>query len=309
VSGYPHDLAGEDAPPPVDVAPRTFEMAVRAAAARRAEQPDVELLEAAPRRLAVSLEVLLVEVDAAAPKRSKASDGTYGDAAHAARWEDSDHNAWLIHKGVGVCRARDITNDPAVRLAAAFERLRALAHAGKLPQVLNGGYAILNGRITREDWSGWKTYTGPNPHVVEGHVSVSLNPAQFDSRAPWGIFAPAAAPTPPRPAPAKWTGPDLRGTGTGLRGDQGNNGPRVKAWQEWLNRYYPAYSKLSTDGVWGEKTTAVNRAFGRRSGIPSADGRNIGPALAAAYWRAGLFRPLSAAQHRAIGHVRRDDRR
>ena len=41
-------------------------------------------------RVARSLDVLLGQLNALAPERSKASDGSIGDAAHASR--SSDHN-------------------------------------------------------------------------------------------------------------------------------------------------------------------------------------------------------------------------
>lgn len=115
------------------------------------------------------------------------------------------------------------------------------------------------------------------------------------------------------PAPSDWTGPDLTGAGLGLRGNVGDNGPRVAAWQTFLRDTYPAYrhahGPLVPDGWWGPVTTAWNREFGHRSGITSADGANIGPKLAAAYHRAGLFRRLSAARARVVGHVDRHARR
>lgn len=126
----------------------------------------------------------------------------------------------------------------------------------------------------------------------------------------------AAPPSPARPAPpgpATWAGPDLTGDGTGLRGQQGDSGPRVQAWQAWLADTYPAYrhtcGDLLADGEWGPVTTRWNLEFARRSSIPSADGLNIGPKLAGAYFRAGLFRTLSAARSRAAGHIRRAARR
>jgi hypothetical protein len=313
-ASYPAHLAGDPAPPPEPVAPRLFEMAQRAH--ERAAEPlsDADLSQlygATPVRTAGAVDVLFFEADTAAPGRSKRSDGRIGDARHAKLGDDSDHNPWLVHQGRGIVRAGDVTNDPALALHVAFERLRAAAAAGRLPQVLHGGYAILNGRITAPDWSGWRAYLG-NPHVSHGHVSVSLNPAQFDSRATWGIFADVAAPA-TRPAPAGWTGPDLTGAGPGLRGQQGDNGPRVQAWQQWLAANYPAYrhalGDLAPDGWWGPVTTRWNREFGQRSGIPSADGLNIGPKLAAAYHRAGLFRARSAAQARVVGHITRAARR
>jgi hypothetical protein len=313
--GYPFDLVGDHAPPPEEVAPRILDMALRAAArgAEAERDPDTDpLFGARPWRPARSLKVLFAEADAVDPKRSTRSDGFIGNTAHAALGDATDHNPWLVHGGFGIVRAGDLTNDPDLRLAAAFERLRARAHAGKLPQVMVGGYAILNGRITAPDWSGWRVYRGTNPHVLHGHVSVSLTPAQFDSTAPWGIFVTPGKPSPAKPArPAGpgWTGPDLRGSGANLRGDEGNNGPRVAAWQKWLNAMYPAYSDLKVDGWWGPATSRVNREFGRRSGVREADGRNIGPRLAAAYHRAGLFRTRSAAQARVMGHITRGARR
>jgi peptidoglycan hydrolase-like protein with peptidoglycan-binding domain len=98
-----------------------------------------------------------------------------------------------------------------------------------------------------------------------------------------------------------WTGPDLTGRGTTLRGDAGNNGPRVAALQAFLRDRYPLYAKsLAADGWWGPATTAAIAEFGHRSNIPSADGRNIGPKLAAALYAAGFDR--TAAQARALAH-------
>jgi hypothetical protein len=308
-TGYPHHLAGDPAPPPVQVERRVLAMALKAHGkhlAAVAEQLDT----AAPYRRARSLDVLVAEADAAHPDRNRASDGWIGDARHQAEngpngpGSGSDHNPWVVFEGRGIVRAEDITNDPALHLADVFERLRAAAAAGRLPQVTGGGYAILLGRITAEDWSGWRVYRGADPHVSHGHVSTSLDEARYDSTARWGVFSteqPAPAPPPP-PAPARWTGPDLTGTGAGLRGQaagqpQGpqSNGPRVAALQAWLNRTYPAYSHLAADGWYGVATAGVLREFAHRSGIPDADGLNIGPRLAAQLAAAGFERPARTA--------------
>ena len=58
-------------------------------------------------RLAKSLDVLRNQVNAQAPTRSKACDGTIGDQAHSSRASDHNPNA------KGVVQAQDFTHDPA----------------------------------------------------------------------------------------------------------------------------------------------------------------------------------------------------
>lgn len=141
-------------------------------------------------RKARSLDVLLAEVDAAAPNRSTASDGWIGDAAHASR--DSDHNPWVIDSnGVGVVRASDTTHDPAGGLdcnllAAALEDLYKRGH----PALGSGAYTIWRGRILSRDRisEGWRPYTGSNRHDHHLHQSVAFAAAGYDSTAPWGVM-------------------------------------------------------------------------------------------------------------------------
>lgn len=299
---YPHELAGAPARPPVAVRASVMAMA---ADARRHQL--VAELDQPPRygfvmpdwRPAASLVVLREELDHAHPGRDTSSDGMVGNAAHAGggpgspEWDDSDHNPWLIVGRLGVVRALDITNDPDVDLPALFERLRADAHAGKLPQLLGGGYLILNGRITTPSFDGWRTYKGENPHVLHGHASVSRSADRFDDRGPWGIargHVPAKPVEPPKPSkPTGWPGPDLRGSGLLLRGAHGASGARVKALQDFMRRTYPLYSKaIDVDGWWGSETSGVLREFARRTGIRSATGRDLGPQLARKLYVAGF---------------------
>jgi hypothetical protein len=297
---YPHHLAGGPARPPVQPADRIMAMAREAERRALADQPPPEeLLAAVPPnwKLAPSLATLGDEANAVNPGRDKSSDGTIGDARHQTLGRDSDHNAWLVWQGTPWCRARDIDTS-GLDVAAAFEHGRAKAAAGQLPQVLGGGYFIVFGRITAPDFKSWRTYKGSNPHLLAGHVSVSTDPARFTDRRPWGIFGgptpPPPGPTPgPTPPPAPpgpgWTGPDLRGSGLGLRGEHGANGARVRALQAFLRATYPLYAKhLAADGWWGDKTTRVIREFGQRTGVRSADGRNIGPQLARKLYLAGF---------------------
>lgn len=143
-------------------------------------------------RVARSLDVLLGEINAAAPMRSKVSDGSIGDAAHASR--SSDHNPWVIFGGQGIVRARDFTHDPAggldcEELATA---LAALIAVGGHPALRSGAYVIWNRHIFSFDRrnEGWRPYTGTNPHDHHCHVSVSLDPAGFDSLLPWHVVDP-----------------------------------------------------------------------------------------------------------------------
>jgi hypothetical protein len=82
VTGYPHELAGDPAPPPEPVERRVLGMALKAHG-RHLTAVDHELRTAAPWRLR-ALEQLVAEANAAAPNRHKQSDGGIGDARHQA---------------------------------------------------------------------------------------------------------------------------------------------------------------------------------------------------------------------------------
>lgn len=146
-------------------------------------------------RLAHALEVLRDEVNAEWPDRSKASDGTLGDASHAARV--SDHNP-ALYPGAGptpVVRAMDITVQ-GIDHVQYRERIRALGKAGD-SRLNPNGYVISDRRIASAQhepaWE-WHPYTGTNPHDHHVHVSVGTNPRGFDSSAPWGIYGGTTSP-------------------------------------------------------------------------------------------------------------------
>lgn len=139
-------------------------------------------------RLAESLLQLRAEVDEAAPRRSRLSDGTIGDPAHSSRV--SDHNP----NSAGVVRALDITHDPANGCDAhqLAERVRQLGIAGH-PALTDGAYVISRGRIASatadgERWD-WEPYSGSNRHDKHAHVSVATTSAGYDSRRRWGVMA------------------------------------------------------------------------------------------------------------------------
>lgn len=100
-----------------------------------------------------------------------------------------------------------------------------------------------------------------------------------------GVVPPA--PLPPA-APAVPAAPgagsfDAAGWVSRWRADQGAEGAVYTHLQRWANGTFPAYASISPVApYYGPQTAAFLREFGHRVGIPSADGRNIGPRLAAA---------------------------
>lgn len=218
-------------------------------------------------RNATASVTLVAAVNQRWPKRDRASDGTIGDAAHASR--DSDHNPWVIVRGIGVVRARDIDRD-GINAAMLAEKLRQLGRKGD-PRLAGGGYIIFNRRITSPDFSRWVEYTGPNPHTAHIHVSFSRNAAGFDSGKGWWVDLfgggkpapekPRPAPKPrPKPGPAAGARPVLR---------QGMNRPAyIRQLQQRLHTIYPSYAgNLAIDGSFGPATFAAVREFQRRSGL------------------------------------------
>jgi hypothetical protein len=211
-------------------------------------------------------ETLVAAVNQRWPHRSKASDGTIGDAAHATRV--SDHNPWVIVRGQGVVRARDITA-AGINAAWLAEKLRQLGRAGD-KRLANGGYVIFNRRITSADFSRWVEYTGTNPHTKHIHVSFALREVGFDDPSGWWVdlFGPVkVTPAPARPVKPK---PATKARPTIQQGSTLTS--YVKDVQRRLKTFYPAYAgSLAVDGAFGPKTTAAVKEFQRRSGL-TADG-------------------------------------
>lgn len=174
----PWQLAGAIADPPTDPPPDFGPRTVSRQAIPRT---------ARPWRNCLASVALVNEINQKYPNRDRASDGTIGDAAHAAR--TSDHNPWVVimeaGREMGIVRARDIDRD-GVPMADIMEYLRRRAEAGD-PRLTGGGYLIYNRRISSRDFKTWRVYNGSNPHTSHGHVSFSQDRAGYDSTAPWGI--------------------------------------------------------------------------------------------------------------------------
>lgn len=133
-------------------------------------------------RVASALEVLLRQVNEKFPQRSKASDGSIGNAAHATR--TSDHNPWVMEGSTGIVTARDFTNDPLHGLDSEH-----LAEALRLSKDKRLKYVISNRKIASFDHNdfAWRPYNGANAHNHHCHVSVREHKDQYDDTSPWNL--------------------------------------------------------------------------------------------------------------------------
>jgi len=130
-------------------------------------------------RLAKSLEALRLQIDAASPNRSKASDGSIGDAAHASR--ASDHNPWVKDGKTGIVTAIDITHDP--RHGVDGDSIAAALKGSRDKRIK---YIIWNRRIWNpERGADWRPYTGSNPHDKHIHISAAVDKPRYDDPRPW----------------------------------------------------------------------------------------------------------------------------
>lgn len=137
-------------------------------------------------RQAISLTVLVTEVDQHAPHRSKASDGGLASPAHHAQNPGSDHEP----NAAGVWRAYDFTNSPKGGLRGADLATRLADKLGDHPAMLSGAYVIWDSRIISFDriTEGWRPYEG-DPHTSHVHLSVSTRAAGYDTHVPWNLWS------------------------------------------------------------------------------------------------------------------------
>ena len=159
-----------------------------------------------PWKLAASLERLRAQINALAPQRMKASDGTIGDAAHA--HTRSDHNPYdytpRIPNDLDVVNAMDITHDPAGGVDCHILAQSLVdSRDGRIQ------YIIWNRRIVNREVSPWvwRPYNGANPHDKHIHISVDEKPELYDDDDDWSFrltatVAPRPAPRPIPPPPA-----------------------------------------------------------------------------------------------------------
>lgn len=197
-------------------------------------------------RLAKCLIKLREQLDAAHPQRSKASDGSIGDAAHSARV--SQHNP----DQNGVVRAIDITHDPANGVDGHVLSRQLVTDSRTY-------YVIFAGEIWKSRTGKWEAYRGPNGHFHHVHISVVGDAHDYDDTAPWAL-GDVPAVQPGAVAPVRRTlkfgdeGPDVieLQAKLGIKADGKFGNHTLFALRE-----YQAFHHLETDGIAGSKVYAV----------------------------------------------------
>lgn len=152
-------------------------------------------------RLAPTIITLRDELNREWPLRDKTSDGTLGNASHAA--SRSDHNpdsrrvvcAMDIDEDLSGSKSKTYPrfNPGQPAKAALVDRLLSLAKAGKLPQL---AYVIYERRIYSRTY-GWvaKAYNGANAHEHHVHISVRHEAQYADSTKTWNLRRVVSAPS------------------------------------------------------------------------------------------------------------------
>lgn len=212
-------------------------------------------------RVARSLIKLREQINTRFPERSKAADGTIGDAAHATR--SSDHNPWIKDGDMGIVSGMDITHDPAHGLDS--EHLAEALRNLKDPRLK---YVISNRKIAAFDHENfkWRPYNGKNAHNHHCHISVKPDKAHYDDIKEWALdHLVVAAPLVEHQIQLVQR-PVLQ---------LGSHGDFVKELQEGLNKNLLASDKLKVDGAFGLATQTVVKEFQQVHGL-TPDGK-VGP--------------------------------
>lgn len=207
-------------------------------------------------RLALSLVRLRAEMDTVAPRRSKASDGWIGNAAHAAR--PSDHNP----DSRGIVHAIDITDDDAhgADMAKLAHYITTVSRDKRIKYLIHDKRIYSSRPVTSSGTPAWaaRPYSGTNAHEHHLHVSVVDGPLADDAST-WRVadaYRPSK-PAAPRQLISRTLGPGAHGTD-------------VKVVQRIL--------KVAVDGAYGPRTHAAVIAWQRRHGLP--DDGLVGPKTA-----------------------------
>ena len=239
-------------------------------------------------RMVESLKVFRDQVNALAPKRSRASDGWIGDAKHAAR--HSDHNP----EPDGTVDAFDVTNDPTNGVDTQKVADALVASKDKRISYIICNGKIVSGRKGPKPWV-WRKYTGANGHYHHMHLSV-LDDHQ-DDKTPWKIEDAFKGPPPPKPADLGLTHKQVESV---LK--IGSRGEFVEELQKNLKTLGYDIGPDGADGYFGKDTENAVRAFQEKERLDKVDGwagpktvKAIGEALS----RAKLTPKVEKAEARA----------
>lgn len=220
--------------------------------------------------LAPALARLRDEVNAKWPNRSKASDGTIGDAAHSSRTSDHNPNSRRSVNAIDIT-AKGIDTDTLIAAAKRHPSVR---------------YIIFNRRIMNRDIGNFRSrpYSGANPHTQHVHISLYQSPAAEQRTQSWGLGKPSASkpskpPTssgkaPKFPLPAgHWYGPESA--------NPKNHSGYYKKDQAGIRKYQQkmrdrGWAGIGTvDGVFGDKTYKVTKQFQAEKGLTVDGGVGI----------------------------------
>jgi hypothetical protein len=245
-------------------------------------------------RVARAIRQLFDELNAAAPNRSKKSDGTIGDAAHATR--ASDHNPWITDPatGQGVVSAGDFTDDDThgADMSRIVDYLTKVSHDRRIKYLIHRGKIYSS--YPTAGYPAWaaRPYTGINAHMHHLHVSVLPEPYHYDDARPWGIAKAlhpdtakttgtgARAPRWPLP-PGSYFGPES-GPKESVSGYH-SHASDLRLWQAQMRR---RGWRIGVTGRYDQTTADTATAFRRQVGL--GDSAAIGPRLWAAAWTARI---------------------
>jgi peptidoglycan hydrolase-like protein with peptidoglycan-binding domain len=210
--------------------------------------------------VAESLNRLRQQVNALAPNRSKASDGTIADATHAST---SDHVPRRI-AGASIVSALDLTHDPDSGLDCARLRDALVKSKDSRIKYLIFDRQIISGAGGPRPWVR-RPYSGPNPHTAHLHLSV-VGDARCRDSSPWmlpGLGAVTPTPVPPL------------GEYCRLR----DRNDRVMKLQHFMTAVFSSYNMYRPTGFYGLATVAGVKEFQKRTGITGSDanGEVVGP--------------------------------
>lgn len=220
--------------------------------------------------LAPALSRLRDEVNAKWPNRSKASDGTIGDAAHSSRTSDHNPNSRRSVNAIDIT-AKGIDTDTLIAAAKRHPSVR---------------YIIFNRRIMNRDIGNFRSrpYNGSNPHTQHVHISLYQSPAAERRTQSWGLGKPSAS-KPPKPATSSgkapkfplpaghWYGPESANPKNHSGYYKKDQAGIRKYQQQMRDRGWSGIGKV--DGIFGDKTYKVTKQFQAEKGLTVDGGVGI----------------------------------